>query len=56
MVKKFGEADVEGPVALAAGFLSEGAGEESFSDSGGAGDDYVLIFLNPVAREEIHHH
>ena len=56
VVEKFGEADVEDSVALAAGFLGEGAGEESFSDSGGAADDDVLMFLNPVTGEEIYHH
>ena len=50
MVEQFGDADIESPVSLAAGFLGEGAGEKGFADAGGSGDDHVLVFLNPIPR------
>lgn len=56
MIEQFGAADIESPVSLAAGFLSQGAGEKGFTDSRGSGDDHVLMFLNPVAGEQIHDH
>ena len=48
MVEQFGDADIEGPVSLAASLLGQGAGEEGFADSGGSGDDDALMFLDPV--------
>jgi len=54
VVKEFRCADVESTVALPTGFLSQGTNQESFADSCGAGDDDVLVLLDPIAREETH--
>ena len=45
-VEKLGE---EAPGALSAGLLAQGFRDLAFSDSGGTGDQDVLVFLNPGA-------
>jgi len=52
VVREFGDADIENPVSLAAGFLGKGAGEKGFADARGSDDDDVLVFLNPIPGEE----
>jgi len=56
LVEELREAEVEGTKAFAAGLLSESTGEEGFADSGGAGDEKVLVFSDPVAGDETEDH
>ena len=40
-------------MSFAAGFVRQGTGDEGFAAAGRAGDDDVLVMLDPVARAEL---
>ena len=50
LVKEAGGAAVDGAIALAAGLMGEGTGEEALPDPGGADEDHVVVLLRPSGR------
>ena len=55
LVGELGRTDVERAVSLPTCLIAQGAGEEGFSRAGGAGDNNVVVTLDPVAGDEAHH-
>ncbi len=55
LVEQARDAAVEGPVALATGLLRERAGKVGLPDTGGPGDDHVVMLLDPGAGRELAH-
>ena len=51
--KEARNAPVDHAMALAAGLLSQGAGEKRLADAGRAGDQDVLMLGDPAARREL---
>jgi hypothetical protein len=56
LVEELREAEVKGAKAFPAGLLSEGTGEEGFSDTGRTAEEKVLVFSDPVTGDETGHH
>src|SRR5206468_8068271 len=52
LVEETRGAAIEGAVALAASLLRESAGDEGLADACGAGDDHVVVLLDPAAGGE----
>jgi hypothetical protein len=55
VVIKLGGTDVESSVAFTAGLMSQGTNQEGFTDSGGACDDEIVMFFDPIAGAKTHH-
>jgi hypothetical protein len=47
-----GNALVEDGAAIPAGLVSQGAGEPAFSDAGRAGDQHILMAVDPISSDE----
>ena len=47
------QAIVAGGVSVPAGVVAEGAGDEGFAGAAGAGDEQVVVALQPVALGEV---
>jgi hypothetical protein len=54
LVEELRRAEIKGPEALPAGLLSEGTGEEGFSNSGRAADQDILVLSDPVTGDKVH--
>jgi len=52
-VEEAGGPAVAGPIALAAGLVREGAGDETLPDAGRTDQDDVLVILDPAAGGEL---
>jgi len=55
LVEELGGPDVESAVSFPAGLVGQGASQEGFSHPGGAGDDDVMVALDPIAGDKAHH-
>ena len=49
VLEESGQAQVEGGVAGSTGAVCQGAGEPGFADAGGAGDEDIEVFPDPLA-------
>ena len=56
LIEELRAAEVSGSEAIAAGFLSQGTGEEGFSHTRGTGDQDILMVSDPVTGGEIQEH
>ena len=52
VLEESGQAQVEGGVAHSAGAVRQGAGEPGFADAGGAGDEDIEVFADPLAGRQ----
>jgi hypothetical protein len=56
LIEELRAAEVSGSEAIAAGFLSQGTGQEGFSHTRGTGDQDILMVSDPVTGGEIQEH
>ena len=49
VLEESGQAQVQGGVAVPAGAVRQGTGEPGFADAGGAGDEDIEVFADPLA-------
>ena len=52
VLEESGQAQVQGGVAVPAGVVCQGAGQPGFADAGGAGDEDIEVFANPLAGRQ----
>ena len=52
LLEESGQAQVQGGVAEPAGAVCQGAGEPGFADAGGAGDEDIEVFPDPLAGRQ----
>src|SRR2546425_2754761 len=56
IIEQAGGSAVVGAVAAAAGLVGEGTGDEALAGAGGAGDEDLLVLLDPAAGGELADH